>query len=108
MRPSSMSAATWILSVASLNVLAMSEAIEVPGSNSELRQRRVDAADDEGDGHGLAERAAEADEHGADDAAVGVAQADLAHHLPGGGAHAVAGLLGHLRHHARARRARPP
>ena len=99
MRPSSMSAPTWSWSVASVNCRAMSEAIDVPGSKRTWG-RREHVADDVRDRHRLAEGAAEADEHGADDAADGVAQADLAGDLPRGGAHAVAGLLDHGGHHA--------
>ena len=74
--------------------------MDVPGSKMELRQVGVQAADEIGDRHGLAERAAETDEHGADDAAVGVGHADLAHDLPRRRAHAVAGLFRDARHHA--------
>ena len=71
----------------------------MPGSKSERRHGQEVAAHEVGDRHGLAEGTAEADERGADDPAEGVAQADLAQHLPGRRTHPVAGLLGHTRDH---------
>ncbi len=78
----------------------------VPLANSECGMAVEVAADDHRHGHGLAQRPPEAQEHRAGDARQGVAHADLAHHLVGRGAHAVAGLLDDLGHHLAARRER--
>jgi hypothetical protein len=49
-------------------------------------------ADQHRDGDGLAERAAEAEHRGSDDAREGAAEDDLAHDLPVGRAHPVGGV----------------
>ena len=95
MQPSAMSALS-CRPMASLNSLAMREAMVEPGSNSERRQA-VGVADHEGHGHGLAERAAETEHDGADDADAGLRQQHVAHHLPGGAADAVGALAQHGR-----------
>ena len=59
-------------------------------------------ADDHGDGHGFAQRAAEAENDGADDADARVAQNAHADHLPARGAerqHRFALRVGHGGHH---------
>ena len=69
------------------------------GAGREHRSRNpVRVADDEGHRHGLAERAAKAEHHPADDADPGIGQHDIAHHLPGGAAEAIGRLLEHRRH----------
>src|SRR5262245_22028359 len=55
----------------------------------------VGVADDEGDGHGLAQGAAEAQHDAADHAHPRVGQDHGPEHLPGGAANAVGGLLEH-------------
>ena len=80
--PSAISDARCIGSAASLNSLASAEAIELPGSNSDGADL-VRVADDEGDGHRLAQRAAEAQHDAADHADLGVGQHDVPDHLPG-------------------------
>ncbi len=55
-------------------------------------------ADDEGDRHGLAERAAEAEHDAADDADAGIGQHDVAHDFRGRGADAVGRFAQHRRH----------
>ena len=69
----------------------------VPGASSEALML-VRVADDEGDRHRLAQRAAQAQHHAADDADARVGQHDLGDHLPGRAAQAVGGLLQHRRH----------
>ena len=81
---------------ASVNSLAMEAEMVVPGR----QQRGADAvrvADHEGDGHGLAERAAQAQHDAADHAGAGIRHDHLPDDLPGRGAQAVAGLLQHVR-----------
>ena len=58
----------------------------------------VRVADDEGDRHGLAQRAAEPQHDAADDADAGKGQHDIAHHFPGGAADAIGRFLEHRRH----------
>ena len=72
----------------------------VAGSEERLADLRV-VADDHGDGHGFAERAAEAENDRADDADARVAQNADADHLPARGAerqHRLALRVGHGRH----------
>ena len=82
--------------MASLNSLAMREAMVEPGSKSEAGQA-VGVADHEGHRHRLAERAAEAEHDRADDADAGLRQEHVAHDLPGGAADAVGALAQHRR-----------
>ena len=68
---------------ASVNSLAIVAEIVVPGARIEA-EMLVRVADHEGDRHGLAERAAEAEHHAADDADARIGQHHVAQHLPGG------------------------
>ena len=90
MQPSAISALS-CRSDASLNSLAMRDAIVEPGSKSDA-DKAVGVSDDEGHRHRLAERATEAEHDGADDADAGLRQQDVAHDLPGGAADAVGAL----------------
>lgn len=58
----------------------------------------VGVADDERDGHGLAQRAAEAEHDAADDADAGIGQHHLPDDFPGRGAQPIGGFLDHRRH----------
>jgi hypothetical protein len=66
-RPSANSEDTCSGELASANSLARVEEIELPAANSDQRQL-VGVADHEGDGHGLAQRAAQAQHDAADHA----------------------------------------
>ena len=61
------------------------------------RRDAVRVADHEGDGHGLAERAAEPEHDAADHADPRIGQHDVAEHFPGGAAEPVGGFLEHRR-----------
>jgi hypothetical protein len=66
-------------------------------ANKDSELELVEVADDEGDGHGLAERPPEAEHDAADDAGLGVGQHEPPDDFPGGGAERVGGLLQHRR-----------
>ena len=70
----------------------------VARSETDAAADAVGVADDEGDGHGFAERPAEAEHDAADHGGARVGQHHAAHHLPGGGAEAVGALLVDGRH----------
>ena len=96
-RPSAISDALCTGSAASLNSLASAEAIELPGANSDAADL-VRVADDEGHGHRLAQRAAEAQHDAADHADLRVRQHDVPDDFPRRAAEAVGRFLEHRRH----------
>ena len=100
-RPISISALRCMSLTASVNSLAMTEAIELAvGQQRAVNLRGV--ADDHGDGHGFAQRAAQAENDGAHDADARIAQHAHANHLPARGAqgqHRFALRVGHGGHH---------
>jgi hypothetical protein len=103
-KPSSSSAARYS-SVASPKSLAISAAMVVPGSSSEAVKLHA-VADHEGDRHGFAQRAAQAQEDAADHRRARVGQHDVPAHFPLGRAQRVGRFLQarghgqeHLAHH---------